>query len=50
MIDLEQRQRIPEYRSREHMEWLAKRLSRNLRFRRLYGDRERRPAIAERDE
>ncbi len=43
MIDLKERQQIPEYGSREHKQWLAKRLSRNLRFRRVYGDPGRRP-------
>jgi hypothetical protein len=29
---------LPAYRSREHMESLARRLSHNLRHRRLYGE------------
>ena len=43
MIDLEQRPQIPAYGSREHKEWLARRLSRNLRFKFWLEDRRHRP-------
>jgi hypothetical protein len=38
--------RIPVFGSREHLEWIARRLSKNLRLRRIVEDAER--LIAER--
>jgi len=43
MIDIEQRPRIPEYGSEEHKRQIARRLSRNLRWRFQLLDLQQRP-------
>jgi hypothetical protein len=48
VIEMEQRQRIPEFGSDEHKRQIAARLSRNLRFRSWLRDLQQRPVAKRR--